>query len=197
MIFLLTILLFYDKFNNNGSPLQYPMKSMGSHPLYTIDEIDREIILALKSDGRTPFAQIAEALGVSAGMIRQRFKRMEEEGLLKIVASTNPLLMGYQSMALIGVKADVRRIEEIARQIAQYEEVIYLVICTGTYDLILEVVCQDNDHLLGFLTQKLYAVTGVRETDTFTYLKTIKEVYTIPPKEVSSISKAMPNPSSS
>jgi Lrp/AsnC family transcriptional regulator for asnA, asnC and gidA len=173
------------------------MKSTSSHPLYTIDEIDREIILALKNDGRTPFAQIAEALGVSAGMIRQRFKRMKEEGLLKVVASTNPMLMGYQSMALIGVKADVRRIEEIARQIAQYEEVIYLVICTGTYDLILEVVCQDNDHLLEFLTQKLYAVNGVRETDTFTYLKTIKEVYTIPPKEVSPVSDSIPSAPSS
>jgi len=91
----------------------------------------------------------------------------------------------------------VRRIEEIARQIAQYEEVIYLVICTGTYDLILEVVCQDNDHLLEFLTQKLYAVNGVRETDTFTYLKTIKEVYTIPPKEVSPVSDSIPSAPSS
>ncbi len=150
-----------------------------------MDEIDREIILALKSDGRTPFAQIAEKLGLSAGTIRKRFNRMEAEGVLKVVISTNPMLIGYQSMALIGIKADVRHLEEIASQIAQYEEVIYLIICTGTYNLIAEVVCNDNNHLLKFLTEKLYAVPGIRETDTFTYLKVIKEVYTIPPKDVS------------
>jgi len=139
--------------------------------------------MTLKKDGRTPFAQIAQELGVSSGMIRQRFKRMEEEGVLQVVAATNPLLMNYRAMALIGVKADVRRIEEIVQRIASFEEVIYLVICTGIYNLLVEVACRDNDHLLKFLTEHLYAVEGVREAETYVYLKIIKEIYTVPPSQ--------------
>ncbi|RMF33893.1 MAG: Lrp/AsnC family transcriptional regulator [Chloroflexi bacterium] len=142
-----------------------------------IDAMDRQIIAALKKDGRMPFAQIAQRLGVSPGMVRQRFHRMVQEGVLQIVAVTNPLLMGYPTMALIGVKADGNRLEEIAEQVAAFDEVIYLVLCTGSYDLLVEVICRDNAHLLRFLTERLYSVEGVRDTETFIYLKIVKEIY--------------------
>ena len=150
-----------------------------------LDEIDRQIILALKEDGRVPFARIAQHLGVSPGMIRQRYYRLVEEGVLQVVAVTNPLLMGYSTMALIGVKADGNRLEEIAREIAAFDEVIYLVLCTGTYDLLVEVVCRNNAHLLDFLTNRLYGVEGVRDTETFIYLKIVKEIYSWGPEEPS------------
>jgi len=142
-----------------------------------IDDFDRQIIGALKEDGRMPFARIADRLGVSPGMVRQRVHRLIQDGVLQIVAVTNPLLMGYHTMALIGVKADGNRLREIARQIASFGEVIYLVLCTGTYDLLVEVVCHDSAHLLRFLTERLYAVEGVRDTETFIYLDIVKEVY--------------------
>ncbi len=142
-----------------------------------VDEIDRQIINALKRDGRTPFAQIAQRLGVSPGMIRQRYLRLVEEGYIQVVAVTNPLLMGYSTMALIGVKADGSRLHEIARQIAAFEEVIYLVLSTGGYDLLVEVICRDNADLLRFLTQRLHGVEGVRDTETFIYLEIVKETY--------------------
>ena len=142
------------------------------------DEIDLEIIKILNDDGRASFAQIAQALGVSPGMVRQRYNRLVEEGVLQVVAITNPLLMGYTIMAQIGVKANVNRLGEIADQIAVFEEVIYLVLLTGSYDLLIEVVCRDRSHLLDFLTNKLHSVEGVKEAETFIYLRIAKEVYT-------------------
>jgi Lrp/AsnC family transcriptional regulator, regulator for asnA, asnC and gidA len=142
-----------------------------------IDGVDRQIIKILSEDGRTPFAQIAKQLGVSTGMIRQRYQRLVQEGVLQIVAITNHLLMGFATMAQIGVKAEVARLEEIAEEIAQFDEVIYLVLVTGSYDLHVEVVCRDRIHLLNFLSKKLHAVKGVKEAETFMYLRIAKENY--------------------
>lgn len=142
-----------------------------------IDDTDRQIIKSLSEDGRTPFAQIAKQVGVSTGTIRQRYHRLVQDGVLQIVAVTNPLLMGFATMAQIGVKAEVNRLEEIAEEIAAFEEVIYLVLVTGSYDLHVEVVCRDKTHLLNFLSKKLHAVEGVKEAETFMYLRIAKENY--------------------
>jgi Lrp/AsnC family transcriptional regulator for asnA, asnC and gidA len=142
-----------------------------------IDEIDLQIIEILSKDGRTPFAQIAQRLEVSTGMIRQRYHRLVEEGVLQVVAVTNPTLMGFSTMAQIEVKADVSRLEEIAKEVGSFEEVTYLVLLSGSYDLHVEVVCRDNDHLLDFLTNKLHSVGGVRDSETFIYLHIAKEIY--------------------
>jgi len=146
-----------------------------------LDNADRAIIQALKSDARMPFSQIAEQLGVSPGMVRQRVQRMTESGVLQLVAVTNPLKIGYHTMALIGVKADGNRLQEIAREISAFEEVIYLTICSAAYNLLVEVTCLDNGHLLTFLTEKLYGVEGVRDSETFIYLDIVKEIYTWDP----------------
>ena len=143
-----------------------------------IDEVDLQIISMLNEDGRKPFSQIAQQLNVSTGMVRQRYQRLVKDGVLQVVAVTNPLLMGFSTMAQIGVKADVSRLKEIAEQIALFEEVIYLVLLTGSYDLHIEVVCRDKKHLLEFLTKKLYSVEGIKDSETFTYMHIEKEVYT-------------------
>ena len=147
----------------------------------TLDQADRAIIHALKSDARMPFSQIASQLGVSPGMVRQRVQRMTADGTLQLVAVTNLLKIGYHTMALIGVKADGNRLLEIAREIATFEEVIYLTVCSAAYNLLVEVTCLDNGHLLTFLTEKLYSVEGVRDTETFIYLDIVKEIYTWDP----------------
>ncbi len=145
-----------------------------------IDATDQAIIAALKEDGRTPFAQIAQRLGVSTGMVRQRYQRLVKEGVLQVAAITNPMLLGYSTMALIGLKVESGLFDQVAEQLAQFPEVIYLVYATGSYDLLLEVICRDNDHLLEFLTRRLHAIEGIRETETFMYLKILKESYTLP-----------------
>ncbi len=143
-----------------------------------IDEINLQIIKILNEDGRTPFSQIAQKLGVSTGMIRQRYYRLVKDGVLQVVAVTNPLLMGFTTMAQIGVKVDVGRLQEIANQIALFDEVIYLVLVTGGYDLHIEIVCRDQTHLLDFLTNKLHSVEGIKDSETFMCMKIAKEVYT-------------------
>jgi Lrp/AsnC family transcriptional regulator for asnA, asnC and gidA len=143
------------------------------------DEIDLQIIKILNEDGRASFARIAQTLGVSPGMVRQRYNRLVKEGVVQVVAITNSMQMGLTTMAQIGVKVDVKHMREIAAQIADFEEVIYLVLLTGSYDLFVEVVCRDKEHLLDFLTNKLHSVEGVREAETFIYLRIAKEVYTL------------------
>ncbi len=142
-----------------------------------LDEIDHKIIVALQRDGRLALAQIAEQLNVSPGMIRVRYNRLMEMGVLRIVAITNPLRMGYTTMALIGIKTEGEKLLEVADKIAALDEVIYLIIVSGAYDIIAEVVCRDQNHLLKFLTERLYQIDGVRESESFIHLKIVKEVY--------------------
>lgn len=142
-----------------------------------LDEIDHQIIAALQKDGREAFAQIAERLKVSPGMIRTRYNRLVEMGVLRVVAITNPLRMGFNTMALIGIKAEGGKLMEVASQVAALDEVIYLIVVSGSYDIIAEVVCRNQDDLLQFLTNRLYKIDGVRETESFMHLKIMKEVY--------------------
>ena len=142
-----------------------------------LDEIDHQIIAILQQDGRVPFAQIAEQLNVSAGMIRLRYNRLAAMGVLRVVAITNPLRMGYQTMAMIGIKADGKNLLEIADKIAALDEVIYLIVVSGAYDILAEIVCRDQKHLLQFITERLYKIEGVRESESFMHLKIVKEVY--------------------
>jgi Lrp/AsnC family transcriptional regulator for asnA, asnC and gidA len=152
----------------------------GSASSIRLDDIDLAIIKTLKRDGRTPFAQIAQRLGVSTGMIRQRYQRLVKEGVLQVVAVTNPLLLGFSTMAMIGIKVEGAKLQEVAEKIAGLEEVIYLMLTAGAYDLFAEVVFRDNDHLLDFLTSRLRTIEGIRETETFMYLKIVKEIYSWP-----------------
>lgn len=142
-----------------------------------LDEVDRYLIEALRTDGREPFAQIAQRLGVSPGMIRQRYSRLVDQGYLRVVAITNPIQHGLKTMAMIGIRTDGSSMLEVADQISKLEEVIYLVVASGRFDILAEVFCRDHDHLLRFITEKLYTIDGVRETETFMHLRIIKEIY--------------------
>jgi len=142
-----------------------------------LDEIDQRIITMLQQDGRMPLAQIAEELHVSPGMVRMRYNRLVEMGVLRVVAITNPLRMGFTTMALIGIKVDGGKLLKVADKIAALEEVIYLIVVSGSYDIIAEVVCRDQNHLLQFLTERLYRIEGVRESESFMHLKIVKEIY--------------------
>ena len=150
---------------------------IGIQQLANLDETDLNIIESLRKDGRVAFAQIAEQLGVSPGMIRQRYTRLVEQGFLKIVAVTNPLRMGYKTMAMIGIRVEGSKLLNVAGKISKLDEVIYLVISSGRFDIFAEVVCRDHEDLLRFLTEKLSTIDGVRESESFMHLKIVKEVY--------------------
>lgn len=142
-----------------------------------LDETDLYILQALQKDGRMAFAQIAEQLEVSPGMIRQRYNRLVEQGFLKVVAITNPLRMGYKTMAMIGIRVEGSKLLGVADQVSRLDEVIYMVICSGRFDIFAEVVCRDHEDLLRFITEKLSSIDGVRESESFMHLKIVKEVY--------------------
>ena len=152
-------------------------KAIGTLHYESLDETDLTIIESLRKDGRIAFAQIAEQLGVSPGMIRQRYTRLVEQGFLKIVAVTNPLRMGYKTMAMIGIRVDGSKLLDVAEKISKLEEVIYMVISSGRFDIFAEVVCRDHGDLLRFITEKLSTIDGVRESESFMHLKIVKEVY--------------------
>jgi len=143
----------------------------------SLDETDLKIIEALRKDGRVAFAQIAEQLSVSPGMIRQRYNRLVEQGYLKVVAITNPLRMGFTSMAMIGIRVDGRKLLTVAEKVSRLDEVIYMIISSGRFDIFAEVVCRNHEDLLRFITEKLSVIDGVRESESFMHLKIIKEVY--------------------
>lgn len=146
-------------------------------PSSRLDNIDQYIIDAMRKDGREAFAQIAEKLNVSPGMIRQRYNRLVELGYLKVVAVTNPLMMGIRTMALIGIHTDGHKMLQVAEEISKIDEVVYLVVVSGRYDIVCEVFCRDHEDLLKFLTEKLAQVDGIRETESFIHLKIMKEIY--------------------
>jgi len=145
--------------------------------LENLDSIDLYLIEALQKDGREAFAQIADQLKVSPGMIRQRYNRLVELGYLKVVAVTNPLMMGVRKMAMIGIRTDGGKLMQVAEKLSELKEVVYLVILSGRYDIMIEVFCRDHAELLSFMTEKLSTVDGVRDTESFMHLKIVKEIY--------------------
>jgi Lrp/AsnC family transcriptional regulator for asnA, asnC and gidA len=152
-------------------------ETIGIRQSEKLDETDAKILDALRKDGRVAFAQIAEQLGVSPGMIRQRYSRLVDQGILKVVAITNPLGMGYKTMAMIGIRADGSKLMAVAEKVSKLDEVIYLVIASGRFDIFAEVVCLDHEDLLRFITEKLSTIDGVRDSESFLHLKIVKEIY--------------------
>lgn len=140
-----------------------------------IDEVDRKIIEALQIDGRRPFTKLAAELGISEANVRQRVSNLIHNHVIQIVAITNPVKLGYTMAGMIGLRVAGDRLFEVADKISAFDEVIYLIICAGSFDLLAEVVCEDNEHLLRFLAEKLYKVEGVQQTETFTYLRVCKQ----------------------
>jgi len=142
-----------------------------------VTDLDKRIIEHLQEDGRRPFTQIALDLGVSEAAVRARTGRLIERGILQVVGVTDPLKLGFQQMAMIGIKVEASRLIEVAEEIAAFPETDYVVVTAGAYDILVECVAEDNDALLGFLSDKLRKIAGVRETETFVYLRLMKQSY--------------------
>ncbi len=142
-----------------------------------LDDLDKSIIKCLQQDGRRPYAQIGRQLKVPEATVRQRAERLISRGIVQVVGITDPLAMGFQQPALIGLKVEAGKLEKIAEQIASLDEVTYVVITAGRFDLFCEVVCEDNEHLLRVLTDGLASIDGIRSTETLVELRFVKESY--------------------
>lgn len=140
-----------------------------------LDDVAKRIIEQLQEDGRRPYATIGRAVGLSEAAVRQRVQRLLDAGVMQIVAVTDPLELGFPRQAMIGIRA-TGDLEEVADRLADLDEVDYVVITAGSFDLITEVVCRNDDHLLEML-QQIRAVQGVVGTEAFVYLKLRKQTY--------------------
>lgn len=139
-----------------------------------MDELDRSIITQLLDDGRKPFTEIAHTLGVSEGTIRNRVARLIEGRAFQIVGAVDPALVGIEAPAMIGITVNPPQLESAAAEIVRFPEVSYLIMVSGEFDLILEVMCRDREHLVAFLNQDLRQVDGIIRTQTFLILHTYK-----------------------
>jgi Lrp/AsnC family transcriptional regulator for asnA, asnC and gidA len=149
----------------------------GVSPGSLLDGPNRAIIEALQRDGRQPYGAIAEAVGLSEAAVRRRVQRLRESGIMQIVAVTDPLQLGFTRQAMIGVsvEGDVRR---VADKLSALVEVDYVVMCAGSFDILVEIVCEDDDRLLQVLNDSVRSIPGVRATETFLNLKLAKQTYT-------------------
>src|SRR3954451_2190301 len=138
-----------------------------------LSDLDKGIIKHLQQDGRRPFTQIATGLGVSEAAVRARTNRLVERGIVQVVGVADPGKLGFQQ-ALIGIRCEPGRIVAVADALAALPEVDYGVITAGRFDILIETVSEDNEDPLRFLNDRLQRVEGVRDTETFSYLRLVK-----------------------
>jgi Lrp/AsnC family transcriptional regulator for asnA, asnC and gidA len=149
---------------------------MGENDL-RIDALDRQIISMLQPDGRRAFAEIGRELGVSEGTVRQRYQRLVNAGVLQVVGVADPFKVGFQSMAMIGINVALdadHTVDDVANTIAGFPEVSYVVMSTGDFDLLVEVIVESAEDLASFLTTRLHRASGVARTETFVLLRVYK-----------------------
>jgi Lrp/AsnC family transcriptional regulator, regulator for asnA, asnC and gidA len=140
-----------------------------------VDDTDRTIIELLQADGRMPFTKVAAQVGLTEGAIRQRVQRLTDAGVMQIVAVTDPLSLGVRRVAIIGARLDGDT-DTVATSIAEYPEVEYLQATTGRYDVIFEVITDDDEHLMRLLST-LRSRDDVVEVESFMCLKLFKQTF--------------------
>jgi Lrp/AsnC family transcriptional regulator, regulator for asnA, asnC and gidA len=141
-----------------------------------LDDVSKAIIEQLQQDGRRAYAAIGKAVGLSEAAVRQRVQRLLDAGVMQIVAVTDPLQVGFNREALIGVTVE-GDVVPVADAIADLPEVSYVVLTAGSFDVLCEVVCEDDDHLLDVINDRIRSISRVRSTQSFVYLKLRKQTY--------------------
>ena len=144
--------------------------------MISLDDIDKAIIRQLQLDGRMPYARLGPAVGLSQAAVRQRVQRLIEHGVMQVVAVTDPLTLGFGLQAMVGIEVE-GDLRAVAAKLALVDEVSYVVVTAGRFDLLVEVVCRDNEQLLGIVNDVVRAIPGVKATETFTYLHLEKQTY--------------------
>jgi Lrp/AsnC family transcriptional regulator for asnA, asnC and gidA len=141
-----------------------------------LDDVSKAIIEQLQADGRRSYADIGKAVGLSEAAVRQRVQRLTESGVMQIVAVTDPMQLGFTRQAMIGIRAagDTR---ELAEELAAIPEIDYVVLTAGSFDLLAEVVCENDEELITLLNTKIRSLDGVSVAETFVYLKLQKQFY--------------------
>lgn len=142
----------------------------------TIDEVSKSIIEQLQQDGRRSYAEIGKQVGLSEAAVRQRVQKLQDSGVLQIVGVTDPMQLGFYRQAMIGIRVagDTTR---VAEELGRIPAVDYVVLTAGSFDVLVEVVCENDDDLIDLLNRRIRGIEGVRSTETFVYLRLHKQYY--------------------
>ncbi|GAA0428620.1 Lrp/AsnC family transcriptional regulator [Streptomyces luteireticuli] len=149
----------------------------GAHGAPPLDAVSLAIIEQLQEDGRRPYAAIGKAVGLSEAAVRQRVQKLLDQGVMQIVAVTDPLTVGFRRQAMVGINVD-GDLDPVADALTAMDEVEYVVVTAGSFDLLIEIVCEDDEHLLDVINKRIRTLPGVRSTESFVYLKLRKQTYT-------------------
>jgi Lrp/AsnC family transcriptional regulator for asnA, asnC and gidA len=139
-----------------------------------IDDLDLEILKHLQTDGRKSFTDIATDLGVAVGTVRNRVTRLIDEGVLHIFGRVIPHKVGFNAPVTLFISVDPPSIDAAVQELMQFPEVSYLALITGDFDLMVDLMCRDVDHLTELITKRLSKIPGMRKTRTAFILKIVK-----------------------
>lgn len=153
-----------------------PLRAIASTSETRLDNVSKAIIELLQEDGRQSYAAIAKSVGLSEAAVRQRVQRLLDNDVMQIVAVTDPLQVGFHRQAMIGIKV-AGDLYAVGDALTKMSDVAYVVTTAGSFDILAEVVCEDDDHLLELLSTRIRALPGVTATETFVYLKLNKQHY--------------------
>ncbi len=142
----------------------------------TLDSTAKRIIELLQDNGRLPYSAIAKEVELSEAAVRHRVQRLIESGVIQIVAVTDALQMGFARQAMLGIKVN-GRVQEVAAKLAEIDQLDYIVITTGRFDILAEVVAESDDELLDIVSRRVCDIEGVTNTETFVYLRLQKQTY--------------------
>lgn len=150
------------------------MSAKSSQP--ALDDISKRIVELLQEDGRRPYAEIAREVGLSEAAARQRVQRMTEAGIIQIVAVTDPMQLGFHRMSMIGIRVsgDPR---EIAEELTRIPELAYVVVTLGTFDILVEAVCENDEHLIDLIATRIRTIPGITHTESMLYAGLYKDLY--------------------
>jgi Lrp/AsnC family transcriptional regulator for asnA, asnC and gidA len=146
-----------------------------SKPVH-LDEVSKAIVEQLQTDGRRSYAEIGKAVGLSEAAVRQRVQKLTDAGVMQVVAVTDPMQLGFYRQAMIGVRV-AGDTTHVAEKLSQIRAVDYVVLTAGSFDILAEVVCEDDDDLIDLLNKQIRAIDGVQSTETFVYLRLQKQFY--------------------
>ena len=141
-----------------------------------LDDVSKAIIEQLQTDGRRSYAEIGKAVGLSEAAVRQRVQKLTDSNVMQVVAVTDPMQLGFYRQAMIGIRV-TGDTTVIAARLSEIAAVDYVVLTAGSFDILAEIVCEDDEQLIDLLNKEIRGIDGVQSTETFVYLKLQKQLY--------------------
>ncbi len=152
-----------------------PSRPTSGRPIQ-LDDVSKSIIEQLQSDGRRSYAEIGKAVGLSEAAVRQRVQKLTDAGVMQVVAVTDPMQLGFYRQAMIGIRV-TGDTTTVAEELGRIPAVDYVVLTAGSFDILAEVVCENDEDLIDLLNKRIRGIEGVQATETFVYLKLHKQFY--------------------